>query len=147
MKVEWVRQEDALGCLVACIAMIAGVSYAEARSTLPGFSADKCADEYYAVQWLKGRGFDLIRTWEYFKPYGSKKPPSEPWPPLPFAELHLCSVMAGGRLAHAVIMLGDGTVIDPATPEPRKLSDYSDVYQVSAIVRIPHSDSCLSELA
>lgn len=58
----------------------------------------------------------------------------EPWPLAPWADLHICSVDAGqGVGSHAVVVLRDGTVLDPATDVPRRLTDYPSMAYMAAI--------------
>lgn len=60
------------------------------------------------------------------------------WPPEPWSEIHYCSVntMIGAPIGHSVIMLSDGTVLDPARDTTRKLTDYVEVYSVAAVYKI-----------
>jgi hypothetical protein len=53
----------------------------------------------------------------------------DPYPPEPFAPLHLVSVKVSpaSPVYHSVIWLRDGTVLDPLTPEPKRLSDYHHI--------------------
>ena len=53
----------------------------------------------------------------------------EVWPPEPWAPLHYCEVVVnnGSGGSHAVVMLEDGSVLDPLTTETRRLSDYEKV--------------------
>ena len=54
-----------------------------------------------------------------------------PWPPVPFAPAHLCMVETSQY--HCVVLTSYGTVLDPLTPKPGRLSDYSKVTQVHGI--------------
>lgn len=56
----------------------------------------------------------------------------EPWPPLPFAKVHFCRVILPTG-AHFVVMLNGGAVLDPATPEQRRIEDYPRVEYVAAV--------------
>lgn len=59
------------------------------------------------------------------------------WPPVPWTAVHLCEVVVpGARIGHMVVMLGDGTVLDPLCPEPMRLSAYDTVHSVAAVVKV-----------
>lgn len=136
--VSYVAQEDRNGCLLACIAMILGVPYAEVRAD---FTARDVTRESFCItdadHYLVDRGFAVARkyrpcNWNNTQRY---------WPPAPFAEVHLCAVQATPQSPfHAVIMLSHGTVYDPAIPfdieRLRGLSAYGVVNNVAAVVPI-----------
>ena len=135
LPLRLVRQEHSHGCLVATIAMIAGTTYAEARAAFPDLRPDECLGAFEAEQWLRRRGFVVETRHWYFDHMGEDRKP-DPWPPLPFTEVHLCSVMArcGEKICgHSVVMLADGSVLDPNEDEPRRLSYYAAVNSVGAV--------------
>jgi hypothetical protein len=135
--VAHVSQEQPFGCTAACLAMILGCSYAEAARKLASDpSIFDTQDFVYHVMesQLVEHGYAISRKWRVFQPGNQKR---EPWPPVPFAEMHWCEVIAGPRGGHAVILLRDGTVLDPMTPIRRRLSDYSEVNFVAAVVLLP----------
>jgi hypothetical protein len=53
---------------------------------------------------------------------------------------YIADFVPGWRMAYSMLvmqrMLADGTVLDPLTPEPKKLSDYKEVYYVAAVGRL-----------
>jgi hypothetical protein len=59
------------------------------------------------------------------------------WPPAPWADMHLCQVSNPGG-AHYVVMLGDGTVLEPMSEAPTKLDAWGaeKVHQVAAVYRV-----------
>jgi hypothetical protein len=130
--IRWVGQEHSHGCAVACLAMVAGVSYADARKAWPDLPPEQPLGAYEAREWLKSRGYDTALTMAHFY-----TPDKTSWPPEPFAEVHLVSVSPhhGSDIGHEVVMLGNGTVLDPDTPGPRRLSDYGHVNSVTAVTR------------
>ncbi|MCJ2102421.1 hypothetical protein [Methylobacterium sp. E-046] len=127
-----VRQEEAFGCAVACCAMIQGVSYAKARASFGppgrGFTRDVW-QEYLARHGFAVRHLHRIDHLARVE--------REVWPLSPWADVHLCSVDAGhGMGSHLVVLLRDGTVLDPATDAPRRLADYASVAYMAAVYAI-----------
>lgn len=107
---KWVGQEEPNGCVAATLAMILGYSYAEAAAILgkPHDSGCYSSVKQFQILWQCGyktqMGYDV-----------------------PGAAFHLCSVKIhhDSPVAHSVIRLLDGTVLDPMTPEPQRLVDYA----------------------
>ncbi len=133
MNITWVRQEHPTGCMVAATAMIAGVSYTTVAEWITRFHGDNCITQHDADEYLCEHGFAVAR--KYRTVNGVER---NVWPPEPFGTVHLCLVTchgANGR-GHAVVMLHDGTVLDPLSPEPRRLSDYAGVSNVAVITRL-----------
>jgi hypothetical protein len=122
MNIRWVQQEDPYGCGIACIAMITGRSYAEAKASLP--HPEHLVRTGMPFKYLSDIGYVVDSpTYE-----------AKTWPPEPFAGMHLCEVHVGDAPhGHMVVMLADGAVLDPLTTEPRTLRDYEAVYIVAAI--------------
>lgn len=135
--VKWVRQEDAFGCGVACMAMLMGCSYAEAKarycaiypnrealttSGITGWEVDAVTAAY---------GLARARGWKWVA-----ESRGLPWPPPPsaFADLVMVVLPAG---AHFIVRLPDGRVLDPARPGVWTLDDFADVMEVCAIVPAP----------
>jgi hypothetical protein len=136
----WVSQEDPMGCTVASVAMLAGCSYCEVREAVhPDWDGQEPLNEASLHQWLEAQGFEIICECRYFRPSRERNPEHAvgPWPPEPFAPLHWVSVTvhAHSRFGHSVVMLADGTVLDPETPAPRRLTDYFRVDQVRGVYR------------
>jgi hypothetical protein len=116
--------------------MILGCTYAEAAAKLaidPSMF-DNQGNGYHVMEsQLVNHGYAISRKWRVFQP-GNQ--PRLPWPCEPFADLHWCEVIAGPRGAHAVIMLRDGTVLDPMSDEPKTLADYSEVNFIAAVLPV-----------
>ncbi len=132
MSIKHVLQEDPMGCLVATFAMVLGITYEQAAEKMGG--RPRYGHTYYCDMWeqnLFDNGWAVQRRWCVTQP-GNKK--REVWPPLPWADLHECEVQTS--MIHSVLMLRDGTVLDPLTTEPRRLSDYERVYSVAALYPI-----------
>jgi hypothetical protein len=136
-SVYMVRQEDPWGCTVAALAMVLGTNYAELKAEIQRDHPDRDFQErginyMDADQILTAKGYATARVFRYFV---SK--PREEWPPAPFGAVHLCEVrVTPTSPGHTVVMLADGSVLDPLTDEPRRLTDYDQVSNVAAVVRM-----------
>ena len=135
---QWVGQRHKCGCMAAVAAMIVGVDYDAGVRMLTDFpeSLDSSASGYFALESrLVDHGYAVARKWAVTQP-GNKR--RAQWPVEPWANVHWCEVMAGATngYAHAVVMLRDGTVLDPMTPEPRRLTDYEAVNFIAAVVPV-----------
>jgi hypothetical protein len=103
-----------------------GIPYAEAKALFPyGPSSEGYYASTTAHKLLKERGWRP----EYRTP---RKPADGPWPPAPFAPVHMATVLVSRTSPcwHSVVMSQDGLVLDPQTPEPRALTDYVEVQAV-----------------
>lgn len=136
MSVKWIKQEDSNACLLASLAMITGRTYAEVKADWPDDRDwnERGTDIDTAEQWLMEQGYALRLRSKYYRVTQERR---DIWPCEPFADVHLCCVVTSR--SHAVVMLADGTVLDPLTPEPKRLSDYQDVHRVTAVYKIGKS--------
>jgi hypothetical protein len=124
-----VVQKDAKGCGIACVAMVTGQDYDTVKTGFEGYFKDGLTD--FAISaYLAEHGYATAIKYPHYMPTNTKR---EIFPPEPFADVHLVS--ADG---HNMVMLRDGTILDPAPsrPEPRTINQYSFVYWVMAVVKI-----------
>lgn len=141
--VEHVAQKHTYGCVVAALAMVLGVTYDAALSLL---SPDKDPDWNHGFDFmafdsvLVDHGYAVARKFRYTRDNAER----QPWPPQPWGELHMALVRCTQNTSHAVVMLADGTILDPLTPTPRKLSDYVAVDNVAAITPLSSLNARLS---
>jgi hypothetical protein len=113
--------------------MVRGVPYADVASTLGEVGRGFTHDMW--MEYLARHGFAVQFHYQHDC---IARQTRQPWPLAPWADLHICSVDAGqGMGSHAVVMLADGTVLDPATDTPRRLTDYASVAYMAAIHRVP----------
>lgn len=112
-----VQQEDGNGCPIACVAMLAEVTYQEARTQLGKWDGGLLGWEHL-TNLLKHYGFRHKVDFGYDRKT-NKRP--ENWP-RPFAPFHVLCIetRAGG---HYVVWLPDGTVLDPARSQVQNLDD------------------------
>lgn len=125
------RQEDAYGCGVAAMAMLTGRTYAEVKASFTNDFSGGGHSVFMWDQYLAEHGYGTARKYRYL--YGRER---AVWPCEPFADVHLCLVHVVEGPGHMVVLLRDGTVLDPLTPEPRRLSDYAGVSDIAAVVPI-----------
>lgn len=147
---EWVGQKDHGGCAAATAAMIIGCSYEEAKAQI---DASPCHDKpidwnvgtsHIEVDYVLGEhgwfGHRVYLSWQQQvmvvgdqPPYWELKPGGV-WPPEPFAQIHYATV-THGKFYHFVVMLADGTVLDPMQPGHFSLDDWPTVSNVRGLVR------------
>lgn len=119
--------------------MIGGMSFSDVQAEYPWVAGDSgCDFEGVGADFLYRHGFAYQRIWKHHPGPVVKAEQNweeiyaergrKPWPPEPWALAHLCTVETSQY--HCVVMLRDGTVLDPATSDPKRLSDYKSVAQV-----------------
>lgn len=132
--IAWVGQSNRFGCGIAAAAMVAGKSYDDVLALLPaGWRVDEQRGltlPYTLDQLLTELGYAVAPRWFHWA--GTTR---ADWPPAPWADVHLCMV-GWAAATHYVVLLRDGTVLDPLTPEPRRLGDYEQVMCVAAVVAV-----------
>ena len=128
---DWVRQEDSHGCGAACFAMLTNRTYEGAKATIKHDGWDRSGiagivlDQYFAEE-----GIAIARRYSHID--GVER---AVWPVAPFADVHLCQVTTVGG-GHFVILLRDGTVVDPLDPQTHSLTDYLSVMNIAGLTRI-----------
>ena len=129
-------------CVAAGLAMATGYSYEyilEAFFDWMSRSGEKAIPDEIMYEWLATQGFavqhiehdseltEMLRT---------------PWPPEPWAPLHLCTVQSRdpSHMNHMVVMEADGIVIDSQDDcrVERLLTDYRRVYSVTGVWDLRH---------
>ena len=125
--VAWVGQEDAHGCALAALAMVTSKTYAYVKQWFvermpPDFDLARHGITHYPQDdYLTEHGFCTVRKCRGH--YNVAR--TTGWPPEPFGRAHLCSVDNPGG-GHMVVMLRDGTVLDPLTPTPTTLAAWGE---------------------
>lgn len=140
-RISWVRQEDPGGCGAATLAIILGCTYQQAKEQIDAQLWDSGGGEGPARKppnWQEGgiTQYHLDRAlYEhgYFKQtrytswgYDITKP---------FAPVHWVIVRQPSNNHHFVVMQGDGSVLDPLHEQPRRLTDYPEVFQVCGLIQ------------
>lgn len=125
---NYVRQEEIDGCMVACVAMVAGKIYSEVRAMCAA-AYDRGIHEVIADNLLDELGFAVVRRYLHVPRLKTSR---AAWPCAPFAPAHIALVhVAAG--AHAVVVEPNGAVLDPWKQERTTLahSDYLKIDQVA----------------
>jgi hypothetical protein len=132
----WVGQKHANGCVPACVAMVLGESYEDVCAELTaqpqsGHDGDWDAHgiDYMPMDRLLGdRGYFIRRVFVAWN--------LDPWPPQPFAPVHIAQVNQPNGHQHSVVMDGVGRVLDPLRRDvPLRLYDWPKVNNVVGLVR------------
>ncbi len=138
---RWVQQKHKNGCGIACLAMILKTTYDEADTLFSIFNGEGILvaqmDELLACY-----GYAIARISKKTYLRGYKEVPRDNWPVTPFAPIHLCLVRVSKRakIDHFIIMLKDGTILDPDNKDKKSLSDYHDVHHIAGITKIRSFD-------
>jgi hypothetical protein len=154
-QIQHVQQECSGGCVIASLAMVSGRTFKEVQTEYPWVEGDNgCDMETVTQDFLTRHGIAWQRLWGHV-PYRthkesdgpwkewSEKHKRNPWPAEPWTEVHLCMVRTAQY--HCVVLLRDGTVLDPLAPQPKKLSDYSEVTQMWGLFSPSPSESAMRE--
>lgn len=133
--IRWVGQEDGKGCAVACVAMVLGTTYWDARALFPHYDPSEGLLPLDALRALGEYGWASVEKFPHYSPERRER---RTWPLSPFAPVHLVQVITGGW--HAVLMLDDGTVLDPLMNPlvhgSRRLRDYDPVLSIAGLWRV-----------
>jgi hypothetical protein len=146
-NIRHVRQKHAMGCVIASLAMIGGMEYDEVAALYAWFDAENGIEMdtvSYDFLWFHDFACQPVYPYRPGPPIRGTIEECDrsrearrraPWPPLPWAEAHLCQVVMPGG-AHCVVMLADGSVLDPLTEQPKRLTEYEQVYNVRGVFDI-----------
>jgi len=130
--IEHIIQEDPAGCMIACLAMIRGVSYQEVKAEFYGGFENDGITEGVAWDYLSAYGYTVI----YRRVHCSSNP-AEGHLHLkqPFAPVHLVCVrdFANAPHYHGVVMLDDGKILNPRKNGVTELSAYFEVISVAGV--------------
>lgn len=132
-----VMQADGYGCGLACLAIVTDKTYDEVKAW-DGFvgknfrNAGLTYDDL--MQYLGDHGFATMFRWRYLP--GSctqQRNVRSPWPSPSFAPVHLVGVRDG---MHLVVLLPDGTVLDPSVARPMRLEECGHVAWMMGVFRV-----------
>lgn len=131
--IQYIAQEEPGGCMVACVAMVTGHSYAAIRQMCAA-SYNDGIHEVIADDLLGELGFAVIRKYKHVPHLKADRPE---WPMLPFAPVHICLVHAT-QGPHAVVMLDTGLVYDPWKRERHTLRDpdYTQIGHIAGVFKV-----------
>lgn len=131
-----VQQPNDYGCMIACCAMVVGKTYEQVEAELHARGDRRGAiNEIICEQYIGEHGFAGFKKYKHDTVANKTR---DEWPPRPFAPIHVClvDVTAG---PHGVVMLADGTVLDPWSEARTTLAhpDYKAVHNVVGYWGIP----------
>lgn len=86
------------------------------------------------IAFLGDHGFAVNWKWRNTQNEERNKP-REPWPAEPWTDVHIVEV-ENSVMYHFVVMLKDGTILDPLTSEKKMLSDYKRVTQMIGVFKV-----------
>ena len=126
-KFRYVPQRKETDCAVACMAMVTGLSYEQVNSVM-SMSDPRGVFLEQSVDFITAQGCSAVinAVHTYRDRHSSNKRMMTP-----FADIHMVSVQPYADLAerHALVMLADGSIYDPAYKEAKK--DYFLVWSVA----------------
>lgn len=133
---KWVQQVEPNGCGIACLSMLTRIAYADVRAWF-GIRPNVEEGLYWweLEAFLTEHGYATAVKKQYRRESVLRR--SDEWPVQPFADRHLVElrVFTNNALCHFVCMQRDGTVLDPLSDAPKRLSDYAEVYRIAAVCR------------
>lgn len=113
-------------CGIATLAMITGEPYEQVRAEFPFFKDG--IDEWEVRAYLAERGYACAQVYIHYAPMRVNLPERVK----PFTDVHFAYVDD----RHFVVVLRDGTVLDPARPQPRHIDQYK-VSWICGVVKCP----------
>lgn len=138
--VTYVAQPNGYGCAIACVAMIVGKTYDEMEAWFleQGLPRERMVQGSHDGIWREAidrHGFVYVQRYRC-DPFLNRC--DRPDWPVPFAPVHVCCTRVAAG-SHAVVMLGNGSVLDPFKRERTSLThpDYLEVSQVVGVWRRP----------
>lgn len=129
-QIRWVRQEDAEGCAIATLAMLLDRGYADVKAEIEagpehGSSKDWTSSgvTYYTVEWVLARAGAFVQ----------RRYPVWGWTMEPFAPQHYANVKQPSGRSHFVVVLADGSVLDPLREGVYSLDDW-EIQNLTGVV-------------
>jgi hypothetical protein len=131
LKIVRVEQKNAMGCGVACLAMITGKSYDDIALSFDPKQLDEDGLDFATLDaYLAEHGY-ATRLLSHAR-HGESE-----WPPDPFGPIHICQIRRQkfGDATHFVVMDRWGGVFDPDPAFDRvgSLRDYVGILTVAAV--------------
>lgn len=117
------------------MAMLLDIPYEESCATLSGLGSNRHGGDWDvdAVSHIDVDRVLAERGWFHQRRYKAWAADSA-WPPEPFAPIHYACVTQPSNNYHLVVMLEDGTVLDPMREGEFTLADWSEVSNVCGLL-------------
>lgn len=151
---KWVGQEHTFGCVLASLAMVIGDSYSHVHDLLSPKIWKSVKNDRDKYEWERGNDFDkagwyIDDAYRWLEEHGYATQMRyrlrwghvrrHPWPPKPFAPVHMASVITLTGTVHAVVYTAEGIILDPAR-EPGTWEEnwraYKEVKHVCGIWKV-----------
>jgi len=130
-----ILQEDEKGCGLACVAMICGHTYQEAKAKVVPHCWGGQFTHYDAFEYFNLHGFSYQHWYRHTRfilpEHDSIFPERSPWPiATPFADFHM--LLTRGDIGHWVAMDFTGEIYDPVRGRGKKIEEY-EVMQIIGV--------------
>jgi hypothetical protein len=140
----WIGQEDTHGCGLAVLAMLTGRSYADAKVDVDAMEQRERGPRDWNVEGCTHYTLDRYLAQRYWM---QRRYVSWGEPLVPFAPIHYASVQQPSNNAHFVVLLADGTVLDPMREGRFTLADWPGVNQVVGLLDAGGAASTITGMA
>jgi hypothetical protein len=131
-----VQQKHSNGCVVATTAMLLGMEYDEALLLFGEGALEEVQKsgfgDYVMESILVEKGFAFAKKYRVMQPGNSVRDhwPIDPWLDVP----HCALVLHQSGMAHSVVVLPGGAVLDPNSETRTKLTDFLEVCSITAVI-------------
>jgi len=133
--INWIHQEHEYGCGIACLAMVCNSTYKQVKDWFLKHNIDieaKNGGSFFEWElYLSEHGYSNTRRFKTIN--GIER---EEWPPKILGKINLCQVSTKSNRGHAIVLLADGTILDPYSEYNMSLSDYKSVDNILSIYKI-----------
>jgi hypothetical protein len=134
---QYVPQRGETDCVIACLAMIRGVSYEvimdDLRMCWDSGGKEEGIDDDAFYQYLSQHGF-AFQIFTHF--YGPSLLHRVAWPLKPFAPVHVIGTVMDDGETHASVMDHAGRIFDPYDTQKTTLDEYAVVYEMVGIWKL-----------
>jgi hypothetical protein len=136
--VKYVKATLTNSCVPACLAMVTGKTFNRVIKEIHEYWENEGryegVDDSIVDQYLSKNGFAIQRVPHEYEP---NKLLIKKWPVKPFAPVHIVDVWSSSPPGmHAVVMLKDGTILDPSNKRIKDLSVYQRVFAITGIWKV-----------
>jgi len=133
--VSRVQQEEPYGCGIACLAMVIGKTYQDVRSWFKNEKFDRGISTWELDMYLCEHGYAVARKYPLTQNVVTNQP-RDVWPVEPWADVHIWQVRTLSNTSHFIVLLRDGTVLDPFDGNRKSFGDYQMIENITAIYKV-----------
>jgi hypothetical protein len=137
--IKYVKATLTNSCVPACLAMVTGKTLNRVVKEIHEYWENEGryegVDDYIVDQYLSKNGYARVNH-----EYEPNKLLIKKWPIKPYAPIHIVDVWSSNPPGmHAVIMLKDGTILDPSNKRIKDVSQYQRVFAITGIWKVTDS--------